>query len=193
VAAGTSPPTARSVPAPDYRAIRLDLAASTIALDAAQRIDLGGIGKGLAVDMAIAATDFLPDRCVNAGGDIAVRGEPHPGEGWTIELEDAGDRAPLTVTIRDAALATSTITRRRWTARDGERHHLIDPRTGRPSTSPLRTVTAVARSCVEADVAAKTALLLGEDGLDFLDRRGLHGFAVRRDGTTVGTARWPWG
>jgi len=89
-------------------------------------------------------------------------------------------------------LATSSITKRRWTAGDGEHHHLIDPRTGTPSESPFRTVTVVAHSCVEADVAAKTALLMGTEGLAFLERHGLHGFAVRRDGTVTDTSQWPW-
>jgi len=181
-------------PVRDYRAVLLDPSTSTITLDAGCRIDLGGIGKGLAVDLAIEATDVLSHRCINAGGDIAVRGTPEPGSGWTIELEDGGDRgeAPLSVTISDCALATSTIIRRRWQSGMGECHHLIDPQTGLPSTSPMRTVAAVARSCVEADVAAKTALLLGEDGLAFLDAHGLHGLAVRRDGSAIGTPHWPW-
>jgi thiamine biosynthesis lipoprotein len=183
-------------PVRDYRAIRLDFSTSTIALDVGQRIDLGGIGKGMAVDLALGATANLPDRCINAGGDVAVRGAASAGEGWTIELEDSGDlpggEAPLSITIADSGVATSTITRRSWKRGASQYHHLIDPRTGLPSTSPFRTVTAVARSCVEADVAAKTALLLGEDGLAFLDSQGMHGFAVRRDGSAAATSHWPW-
>jgi thiamine biosynthesis lipoprotein len=52
--------------------------------------------------------------------------------------------------------------RRRWLTRDGKiAHHLIDPRTGRPSQSDLASVTVVARSTVEAEVQAKVLLLLG--------------------------------
>ena len=47
--------------------------------------------------------------------------------------------------------------RRRW----GAVHHLIDPRTGRPALTDLEEVEVLARTGVEAEVYAKTALLLG--------------------------------
>ena len=66
--------------------------------------------------------------------------------------------------------------------RDGlPQHHLIDPATGRPSRSPWTEVTVAAGSCVGADVAAKAAFLLGADGPEWLDERGLPGrFAAGR-------------
>jgi thiamine biosynthesis lipoprotein len=178
-----------------YRSIRCDDASWTIQLDPGQRLDLGGIGKGLAVDLALEAADSLPNVCINAGGDIVVRGaaDLDGGEdGWTIALEDAGSDAALPcVLLRDAAMATSTILKRRWTPGGEELNHLIDPRTGRPSESPLRSVAVVAATCAQADVAAKTALLMGEGGMAFLEERGMHGFAVRHDGSTVATTLWP--
>jgi thiamine biosynthesis lipoprotein len=60
--------------------------------------------------------------------------------------------------------------------RDGvEQHHLIDPRTGRPSRSPWTQVTAVGASCLAADVCAKAAFLLGVGGPDWLESHGLPG------------------
>jgi FAD:protein FMN transferase len=180
-----------------YRSIQCDDDTHTIRLDPEQRIDLGGIGKGWAVDLALEAAVSRPDICINAGGDIAARGSPGIDDGWTITLEDGGQDEPgpgtgrpVTVLIRDAAMATSTVLKRRWSV-DENLHHLIDPRTGRPSESPFRSVTAVAASCAQADVAAKIALLMGEDGLAFLEERGMHGLAVRHDGSTVSTSLWP--
>lgn len=55
-------------------------------------------------------------------------------------------------------------------------HHLIDPRTGRPSQSDLHTVTVLAPTAVEAEVAAKVALILGRRaGRRYLEQRGLSG------------------
>lgn len=176
---------------PDFRSIRCDAATETIQLEGEQRLDLGGIGKGLAVDLALAATEVLPDRCINAGGDLAVRGTPAGDKGWTIALDDVGEADPSSVRLTDAALATSTTAKRRWITAGETRHHLIDPRTGRPSLSSLRTVTVVAATCVQADVAAKTSLLLGHAGLTFLAQRGLHGLAVGTDGGVTATAGWP--
>ena len=52
---------------------------------------------------------------------------------------------------------------------------MLDPRTGRPSSSRWDEVTVAAGSCVTADVAAKAAFLLSGDGPDWLDERGLPG------------------
>ena len=175
----------------DYRAVRLDPSRLTITLPPGCRIDLGGIGKGFAVDLAIEATAATPHRCINAGGDIAVRGTPGSEHGWTIALEDAGERAGESVSIVDSALATSTVSKRRWMQDGTERHHLIDPRTHRPAQSPFRTVSVVARTCIQADVAAKAALVLGHEGMPLLEELGLHGIAVRGDGTVATTRHWP--
>lgn len=176
---------------PNYKDVVCDPAFSVITVPPDRQLDLGGIGKGLAVDLAIEATEFLGDRCINAGGDIAARGHSASNRGWNIALEDGGANAFPVVEVCDGALATSTTTKRRWSSGGRAAHHLIDPRTGLPSTSLFRTVTVVAASCVQADVAAKTALLMGEPGLDFVESLGMHAFAVRQDGTTAQTAGWP--
>jgi thiamine biosynthesis lipoprotein len=54
-------------------------------------------------------------------------------------------------------------------------HHLIDPRTGRPARSRWDEVTVAAASCLAADVAAKAAFLVSDDGPCWLDERGLPG------------------
>ncbi|MGI8826737.1 MAG: FAD:protein FMN transferase [Chloroflexota bacterium] len=189
---GAPRPPHRTARLPDYRAVRCHPETRTIQLLDGQRLDLGGIGKGIAVDLAIAETSFLRERCIAAGGDVAVRGTAGPDAEWTVALEDTGAAGSQSIALRDAAVASSTTLRRRWQRAGEERHHLIDHRTGRPSSSAFRTVTVVAASCVEADVAAKTALLLGEQGMDFLEGKGLHGMAVRHDGSTIATREWPW-
>lgn len=176
---------------PDYRAVLCDPETHRIRLTAGQRIDLGGIGKGLAVDRALAATAFLPERCIAAGGDIAVRGNAEPDGGWTVALEDSGNEAGRSIRVRDAAVATSTTLKRRWLIAGREQHHLIDTGAGRPAATSVRSVTVIAESCVQADVAAKTALLLGDMGMAFLERHGLHGCIVHRDGSTASTIQWP--
>jgi len=193
VAAGAGPSrsTTTTVPLPDYRAVRCDPHTRTVVLADGQRLDLGGIGKGLAVDLALAETSFLPNRCIAAGGDVAVWGTAVPDQEWTIALEDAGDAGMRSIALCDAAVATSTTWKRRWLVDGQQRHHLIDPRTGQPTSSPFRSVTVVAGTCVQADVAAKTALLLGEQGIAFLEDRALHGLGVRGNGSIVPTSQWP--
>ena len=63
-------------------------------------------------------------------------------------------------------LATSSTTVRRWRTDQGDAHHILDPRTGRPAVTPWRTITVAAATCFEANVAATAAVVLGDGALD---------------------------
>jgi len=139
-------------------------------------LDLNGVVKSLVVDEALR---LLPERSfVSAGGDLATSGEV------VVALPGGG-----AVRLESGALATSGKTTRRWVRGGVEQHHLIDPRTGRPSRSRWDEVTVAASSCLSADVAARAAFLLSEDGPGWLDERGLPGrFLV--DGTAFENDAW---
>ena len=142
------------------------------------RLDLNGVVKGKTVDDALQLIGG--DDCfVSAGGDLATRGP--------LDVALPGDDS---IRVLAGGLATSGTAKRRW-LRDGvSQHHLIDPRTGRPSESPWHEVTVSAATCLQADVAAKAAFLLGPDGPGFLEQRGLAGSFLRSDGDVVRTAAW---
>jgi thiamine biosynthesis lipoprotein len=140
----------------------------TIRLEHGVRLDLGGIAKGYAVDRAAALLARRGPCLVNAGGDIAVRGGR-----WPVGVEGT----ELTVELDGGALATSGRDRRRWLRGGEEAHHLIDPATGRPSTSPLLRATVFAASATEAEVLAKVAFLSGRVDAPHV--------LVRADGTVV--------
>lgn len=115
-------------------------------------IDLGGIAKGWLADRC--AERLGDNALVNLAGDLYARGPGTTGEGWPVGF---GDRTLLLV---DQGAATSGIAKRSW----GEGlHHLIDPRTGLPSTTDLEEISVLARTGTEAEVLAKTALLMGRD------------------------------
>ena len=76
-------------------------------------------------------------------------------------------------------LATSGVSVHRWVTGDHVGHHLIDPRTGRPADTDVVQATVLAASAREAEVLAKTAVILGSAaGLEFLDRFGVAGAIV---------------
>ena len=120
-------------------------------------IDLGGLAKGWMADRLV---ERLGDNALaNVGGDLAARGGGPIGEGWPIRF--GGE----SIALHDGAAAMSGTWRRRW----GLVHHLIDPRTGRPAETDLAEVEVLARTGVDAEVLAKTALLLGSRAApDFL-------------------------
>lgn len=124
----------------------------TIELAPGTRLDLGGIGKGYAVDRAAELLAVAGPCLVNAGGDLAVR-----GGAWPVGVCEG-----LTLELTRGAIATSGRDRRRWRRSGVDMHHLIDPFTGRPAESGLLRVTVVAGSAAEAEVLAKAAFLGAE-------------------------------
>lgn len=175
-----------------WREIRLDDTRRMARLPRGVGLDFGGIGKGLAVD---AALDLLEDAgntpaLVNAGGDLAVRGLPEGETRWTVATPGKGQH--WAIGLERGALATSGVEHRRWRQGEIERHHLIDPHTGEPARSGLWSVTAAANSCAQAEVAAKTALILGEErGVAFIEEIGLAALLVRDDGQWRTAGAWP--
>jgi FAD:protein FMN transferase len=114
-------------------------------------IDLGGVAKGW---MACRVLERMgPNALANLGGDLSAGGAGPDGYGWPVGI------AGRSVRLRDQGAATSSVLRRRW----GSLHHLIDPLTGLPAQSGLQEVSVIARTALEAEVIAKTALLAGPD------------------------------
>jgi len=72
---------------------------------------------------------------------------------------DPSGPSALQLELADRGLATTTSLVRRWRQGGEERHHLIDPRTGRPSESQLAAVTVIAERGWQAKVLAKAAFL----------------------------------
>jgi thiamine biosynthesis lipoprotein len=128
-----------------------------------QPIDLGGIGKGLAVRAAAKALRQAGrGALVDAGGDLVVIGEGPTGD-WRVGVEDpAGGDAPLLVLdLRDSACATSSVRRHEWLAAGESVHHLVDPRTRRPGGDGLAAVTVLGQDPAWAEVWSKALFLVG--------------------------------
>ncbi|HTG48615.1 MAG TPA: FAD:protein FMN transferase [Actinomycetota bacterium] len=154
----------RAVPCGRWREI--EVRRGRIRLPEGVGLDLGGIAKGWTADRAAeaAAGAGLTWAIVNAGGDLRVAGDAPALE---VGVEDPDDRAQhlCTVRIDGGALATSSVTLRRW---GPERHHVIDPRIGLPARSPVVQATVWAPTCAAAEVAGTRALLEGMPALEEL-------------------------
>jgi thiamine biosynthesis lipoprotein len=133
-----------------------------------EAIDLGGIGKGLAVgrcaiELARDRRDFL----IDAGGDCYCAGRSAGGTPWRVGVEDPfGGADPVAVLeVSDRAVATSSTRLRHWRVGATQVHHLIDPATGQPGGTGLRSVTVVGPEPAWAEVWAKVLFLRGRDGI----------------------------
>lgn len=181
-------PVTAGGPVPGFGGLRVDRCDGRAVVSRAPgvRVDLGGIGKGLAADRVVAELLRLGVSSVVAslGGDLRTGGVP-PRGGWRIPVEDPwDDRSRLVeVVLDEGAVATSTTRLRRWPTDDGGwAHHLIDPFTGRPTASGLAAVVVVAAEAWWAEALAKAALVAGgSDGRELLVRHGATGWLVRDD------------
>jgi len=150
-----------------------------------QPIDLGGIGKGLAVRAAAEALRGAGrGALVDAGGDLVVIGDGPAGD-WRVGVEDpaGGDAPVLVVSLRDTGCATSSVHRHSWLAGDRPVHHLVDPRTRRPGGEGLAAVTVLGPDPAWAEVWSKSLFLAGAAHVrERAEDAGLAAAWVRRDG-----------
>ena len=153
-------------------------------------IDLGGIGKGLALRWAAARVQRLlgpgDGALLEAGGDIVALGRGPEAGSWPVGIEDPNGGGDLAVVeVGAGALATSSIRVHRWQAEDGSPvHHLLDPRTGQPSGAGLLAVSVAAPDAAWAEVRTKQLFLAGSRGIGALARGlGLAAWWVTEDGT----------
>ena len=163
--------------------------------------DLDGVAKGWIADRALALLDRHPGALVDADGDIAIRSAA--GDAWEVGVADPRTPgAQLAVFVLPGSplgarygLATSGISVHRWVGPEGERHHLIDPRTGRPAATDVVQATVLAGNARAAEAWAKTAVVLGlVAALDVLDRAPILGaILLVSDGRVLAvprTTRW---
>ena len=157
--------------------------------------DPGGVGKGLAADIVTEELVGAGARgvCVNLGGDVRVSGANPRGEAWTVAVDHPWCAEPIArLGMAGGAAATSTTLRRRWTVGGEARHHLIDPNTGKPSTSDLTFVTVVTGHAWAAEILAKSVLLRGTPNhFDGVAHRGAEALAIDHHGHVFTTAGMP--
>ncbi|MEV4483475.1 FAD:protein FMN transferase [Micromonospora coxensis] len=140
------------------------------------RLDPSGYVKGwsaqVASDRLVAAG--AGNHCLNAGGDVVVRGLSPTGRPWRIGVAHPWDPTAtcLVLAATDLAVATSGVQHRG--------PHVRDPRRGVPARG-LRSVTVVGADLGLADAYATAAMAMGESGVGWLDRLDGHLHAVVTD------------
>jgi thiamine biosynthesis lipoprotein len=165
-----------------FRDVRLDRQAATITLGRPLVLDLNAVAKGLAIDLAMQALGQYPDVCLEAGGDLFVRGHNLDGEPWRVGIQHPRADGMLARTLRvsNAAVCTSG---------DYERAgHVLDART-RTAVTDLASVSVVAPTAMAADGLSTAAMVLGRDrGLELIASQGAAAILITPDGaiTTAG-------
>lgn len=191
-------PTASARPEA-WREVRTD-GDGAIFVPGGVELDLGATAKAWTADLlALTIADALSaEVLVSLGGDLRIAHpeEVTPRRPWPVLVTEhpdgVGDELePEAVTLDDGGLATSSTLVRRWRAGGVTRHHLLDPRTGRPAAPYWRTVTTTGPTCLAANVASTAAIVLGPDAEAWLTTRGVDARLVGVDGNVRRTGRWP--
>jgi len=178
-----------SPPVPTAAGVVVDHDRGTITVPSGVRLDLGGVGKGLAADRLAA---YLVGRgvagaCVSVGGDIAVAGD-HPAGGWCVPVLDPahGNRIGWRVPMVDGSLVQSNRTVRSWLLGGVECHHIIDPRIAAPADNEVLGVIVRADCAWWAEGVAKAALVAGSvEGAALLRRLVPAAWMIRKDGSVM--------
>lgn len=139
-------------------------------------VDVDAIAPGYAADVLSARLAALghPAHLVEVGGELVARGHRPDGSAWRVGIERPVPERGMVqqvIAVTGAGIATSG-DYRDYFEYGGQRYsHTLDPRTGRPVTHGLSSVTVIAPTGVEADAHATAMMVLGpEDGLAYADR-----------------------
>lgn len=151
------------------------------------RIDLGGIAKGRAVDLAYEELQArgVNGALINLSGNMRAIGQPPGRAHWVVGVRDpAGPfEAIASLALQGEAIATSG-SYEQFVAADGRRYgHILDPRSGWPADQ-LAQVTVLAATAMEADAWATALSVLGiEQAVAILQQQAdLHAICIRPDG-----------
>jgi FAD:protein FMN transferase len=150
-------------------------------------LDPSGLVKGWSVDRVAGrlAGEGMSDFCVNAGGDVIVRGHGLPDDCWRVGIQHPtiADRVAKVVVAHDLAIATSGAYAR------GD--HVVNPHTGEPSRDVL-SVTITGPLLATADAYATAAFAMGARGPAWTARlRGYEAMTILADGRVLSTPGFP--
>jgi FAD:protein FMN transferase len=156
-------------------------------IHASGRLDPSGYVKGWSVQVASdrLAAAGVANHCLNAGGDVRLRGYAPGGVPWRVGIRHPWQAHQLCWVLAgtDLAVATSGTYERGY--------HVLDPHTGQPARA-LRSVTVVGTDLALTDAYATAALAMGDAGLSWLDRLdGYESAVVTADGRALRSASLP--
>lgn len=180
----------------NWKNIVLDSEANTVFLKKkGMKIGFGAIGKGYAANKAMAKMKKMKGvrgGLVNAGGDLISWGENNNPDGWTIKIANPTDKTKSLgwLNIDDMAVVTSGDYERFFEFKGKRFAHIIDPRTGYPTTG-IKSVTIVCPDAEVADALATSVFVLGQlEGLELINQLvGIECLIITDDNKIIGSER----
>ena len=204
-AAKSLPPSPAAVAAlrgqPNWRALGVHPTSDQLIQPGALWLDFSGIAKGYAVDRVAQALQAagIANFLIDIGGELRAAGRRPDSTSWHIQL-DAGEeawpnganaQAAPVLALNDMAVATSGSRWHQHTQAGQQWSHTVDPRTGQASASPLRAVTVLHATCMDADALATALWVLGpHDGLALANALNVSARLQGLNGEVQHSRRW---
>lgn len=176
----------RALPKVDYRKVSIQSNPSSLRKELPEiYCDLSAIAKGYAVDRV---AEFLESTGIEnylaqIGGEVRAKGRNAAGELWQVGIQDPNDRRRIrrTIALRNQSVSTSGDYVQSFEEHGKRYSHTIDPRTGRPITHHLASVSVAHGSSAMADAWATALNVLGpEEGYELAIKEGLPTFMIIR-------------
>ena len=165
----------KSVARVGFKNVVLDEAQHTVFLkNEGMKIGFGAIGKGYAADKAksLLISKGVPAGIINASGDLNSWGKQTNGDDWSVAIKNPLNKNKVfaMLPIYDKAIVTSGNYEKQVSFNGKKYSHIIDPRTGYPS-SGIISVSIITASAELADALATSIFVMGKDvGLDFVNQ-----------------------
>jgi len=161
-----------------YKNMKLDRTNGVVTVAQGVTFDLGSTGKAFLADRIKESIEFeLSEQVlVNLGGDISAS-IPGDGRFWPVKITN--DRSldltsdGITIAVFGGGVATSSTLRRAWKSGDRNLHHIVDPFSGESAESIFDSVTVLAGSALDANIASCGTIAMASRGPDWLASTGL--------------------
>lgn len=157
----------------------------TVTLPRDMELDLGAVGKGLALDKIAArlqSDSAVSGAVVTLGGSVLTYGSKPDGSAWKISVANPlhPEESIGTLTLTGTKYVSTSGDYERYFEAEGQRfHHILDPATGYPARSGLTGVTIVADNGLYSDALSTACFVLGADeGLQLADKYGVEALFV---------------
>ena len=152
------------LPLVDYTQIQYDAATGVVTLPEGMEIDLGSVAKGYAGQLAaqMLREHGVQSALLNLGGNVQTIGTKPDGSLWEIAIRDPKENVPMmVVSVNDQAVVTSG-GYERYFEQDGQTYwHIMDPATGHPADSGLRSVSIIGDDGLTCDGLSTSLFVMG--------------------------------
>ena len=165
-----------------------------VSIPAEMQLDLGAVGKGVALDEIRGTLEARPEVCgavISVGGSILTYGSKPEGGAWQIAVTDPLDPSQSVgiLTLEGGYCVSTSGDYERYVRVDGVRyHHILDPRTGSPARSDVAGVTIVTKDGFLSDALSTACFVLGsEEGQKLLKKYDAEALFIDHEGTITMT------